>query len=204
VRLQTLRREFETLAMREKGSIQEFLSRVSEIVSQMKTYGEVISNQTVINKVLRSLSRNFDYIIAAIEKSKDLSTYTCDELMSSLQAHEARVNRSSEKVEEKAFHMNGESLENCSRGRSTGGFHGRGYGRGQGSGQGRGRHDRQRQSKEYSNTKKKVQCYYYRRYDHIQADCWFQDQKMNFAAKDRVEKKLFMACLHCNHKPSDL
>jgi len=53
--------------------------------------------------VLRSLSPNFDYIVAVIKKSKYLSAYTFDELMSSLQAYEARVNRSSKKVEEKVF-----------------------------------------------------------------------------------------------------
>jgi len=57
VKLQTLRREFE--AMKDKEFVQEFLSRVYAIVSQMKTYGEDISNQTVVSKVLRSLTTNF-------------------------------------------------------------------------------------------------------------------------------------------------
>ena len=127
VKLQTLRREFE--AMKDKEFVQEFLPRVSTIVSQMKTYTEDVSNQTVVSKVLRSLTANFDYIVAAIEESKDLSTYTFDELMSSLQAHEARVSRSSEKVEEKAFQAKGETSEYSCRGR----------GRGRGKGQGRGR-----------------------------------------------------------------
>lgn len=39
IKLQTLRREFETLAMKEKEYVQEFLSRVSGVVSHMKTYG---------------------------------------------------------------------------------------------------------------------------------------------------------------------
>ena len=88
VKLQTLRREFETLAMKEKEPVQDFMSSVSGIVNHMKKYGENVSNETVVSKVLRSLTKGFDHVVAAIEESKDLSTYNFDELMSSLLAHE--------------------------------------------------------------------------------------------------------------------
>jgi len=65
IKLQTLRCEFKTLAMKEKECVQDFLSRVS--VSQMKIYGENISNETIMSKVLRSLTKNFDHVVAAIE-----------------------------------------------------------------------------------------------------------------------------------------
>ncbi|XP_042019053.1 uncharacterized protein LOC121766887 [Salvia splendens] len=76
--------------MGEKETVQNYLSRVTEIVSQMGSYGESISDEQVVGKVLTSLSESFDYLIPAIEESKDLSTYTFDELMSSLLAHETR------------------------------------------------------------------------------------------------------------------
>ncbi|KAG6392771.1 hypothetical protein SASPL_146997 [Salvia splendens] len=57
----------------------------------MGSYGETISNEQVVGKVLRSLNESFDYLVPSIEESKDLSTYTSDELMSSLLAHETRV-----------------------------------------------------------------------------------------------------------------
>jgi len=99
VKLQTLRREFETLAMKEKECVLEYLSRVFGVVSQMKIYGENISNETIVSKVLRSLTKDFDHVVAAIEESNDLSKYSLDELMGSLIAHEVRINRSDEKVE---------------------------------------------------------------------------------------------------------
>ncbi|KAL4317891.1 hypothetical protein GQ457_18G020820 [Hibiscus cannabinus] len=81
IRLQTLRREFETSMMKKDETIQDFLSRVKSIVSQMRNYGEKCS----------------DHIVMSF-----------DELMGSLQAHEARINRPEENIEEKAFHVKGE------------------------------------------------------------------------------------------------
>jgi hypothetical protein len=54
-------------------------------------------------KVLRSLTTKFDHVVATIEESKDLSTYTFDELMGTLQVHETRLNQSEEKDNSKVF-----------------------------------------------------------------------------------------------------
>ncbi|XP_006588014.1 uncharacterized protein [Glycine max] len=125
VRLQSLRREFETALMTDKESVQEYLSRVSTVVQQMRSYGETMTNEHVVGKVLRSLTNKYDHVVAAIEESKDMADYTFDELMGSLQAHEERLNRNGEKKEEKAFHVKGES----SNKEKTGQFSGRGRGR---------------------------------------------------------------------------
>ena len=70
------------------------ISRVSVIVSKMRSFGEQCSDQTVVSKILRSLTPKFDHVVAAIEESKDLAIFSFDELMGSLQAHEARLNLS--------------------------------------------------------------------------------------------------------------
>ncbi|XP_047258492.1 uncharacterized protein LOC124890741, partial [Capsicum annuum] len=103
VKLQTYRRDFETLFMKSNESVQTYLSRVYSLVNQMKSYGEDISEETVVAKVLRSLTPKFEHVVAAIEESHNLSDYTFDKLMSSLQDHEERIVRSHEKNEEKAF-----------------------------------------------------------------------------------------------------
>jgi len=54
-----------------------------------------------VAKVLRSLTKKFEHVVSAIEESMDLFDYSFDELMSSLLAHEDRINRPHEKVEEK-------------------------------------------------------------------------------------------------------
>lgn len=105
VRLQSLRCDFETLIMKNGDSIYDFLSRAMTIVSQMRSYVEKITYHTIVEKVLRSLTPKYDHVVAAKEKSKDLSVFSFDELMGSLQAHGVRINRSSEKHDEKAFQV---------------------------------------------------------------------------------------------------
>ena len=55
----------------------------------MKTYGENVSNEAIVSKVLRSLTEDFGHVVAAKEDAKDLSNYSFDVLMSSLLAHGA-------------------------------------------------------------------------------------------------------------------
>ena len=42
------------------------------IVNQLRMNGEELSDQKVVEKVLRTLPRKFDPVIVAIEESKDL------------------------------------------------------------------------------------------------------------------------------------
>lgn len=70
VRLQSLRREFETLIMKNGELVADFLSRVMTTVSQMRSYGEKIADQTIVEKVLISLTPKFDHVVAALKNKK--------------------------------------------------------------------------------------------------------------------------------------
>ena len=89
--------------MKSEETIQDYFSTVSILVKEIRNYGEDISERKVVEKILRSPPPKFNYVVAAIEKSKDLSTCTHNELMGSLIAHEERMKKIPERSSEEAF-----------------------------------------------------------------------------------------------------
>lgn len=89
--LQALRKEFELLVMKEGEKIDSFLGRTLVVVNKMKINGEIMEHSTIVNKILRSLTSKFNYVVCLIEESNDLSTMSIDELHGSLLVHEGRI-----------------------------------------------------------------------------------------------------------------
>ena len=58
----------------------------------MKLYREKQEEQAIVEKILWSLTSEFDHIMVAIEETHDLSLMFIDELSGTLQAHEQRMN----------------------------------------------------------------------------------------------------------------
>lgn len=96
--------QYESLLMKAQETIADFLTRLVTLTNQMKSCGEVISEVMKVEKVLRSLTLNFDHIVVAIDESKNIDEMKLEELQASLEAHELRIKqRSSEKETEQAL-----------------------------------------------------------------------------------------------------
>ncbi|KAG0493893.1 hypothetical protein HPP92_004887 [Vanilla planifolia] len=127
----------------------------------------------------------FDHLVAAIDESKDLTTYTFDELMGSLQTHESRLNRTKEKDDTRAFYAKGETsggrLYSSTRGKGRGSTSQLGRG-----GRVRGRSVENRQQID-GQSKKDVECFYCHKFAHMQAECY---------KKQRDEPKKDVECFY--------
>ncbi|KAL4325828.1 hypothetical protein GQ457_11G029810 [Hibiscus cannabinus] len=114
-----------------------------------------ITDQKVVEKLLRSLTRKYESTISAIEKSKDLTFLTIDELLGSLQSHEDRHKSYEENATEKAFQAKLKFPKENTTGHERSGNYIRGgyFYRGRRSGRGGGQSsDRQQHSADGSQT----------------------------------------------------
>jgi len=89
--------------MKESETIKDYYSRIKEIVSQMRAYGETILDKKIIEKILISIPQKYDAIATAIEQTKDSATLSVTQLMGSLEAYERRLKRHEEDSVENAI-----------------------------------------------------------------------------------------------------
>jgi len=88
VRLQTLRGKLESMKMKDTKGIAEYITRVETVANQLARNGETLPTSRVVEKILRSLTNDFENVVCVIEESKDLSKLTVEEVVESLEAHE--------------------------------------------------------------------------------------------------------------------
>ncbi|PKU75212.1 hypothetical protein MA16_Dca015734 [Dendrobium catenatum] len=79
--------------MKSSESIPEMYTRFTQIVTYLHALGRELINYEKVNKILRCLPSFFDAKITAVTESKDLSTYSIDNLYGSLIAYEQGVNQ---------------------------------------------------------------------------------------------------------------
>ncbi|KAK2442749.1 putative mitochondrial protein [Trifolium repens] len=177
--LQALRKELELLEMKDGETVDEYFARTLAIINKMKIHGERIEPVTVVEKILRSMTPKFNYVVCSIEESNDVTTLSIDELQSSLIVHEQRM---------KGQREEDQILKVTNAGRTTNRGRGRGGSRG---GRGRGRQ---------SLNKDNIECYHCHKLGHFQSECPAWDEKANYAEFDDGEEMLLMA--HTSEKGS--
>ncbi|XP_019236670.1 PREDICTED: uncharacterized protein LOC109216909 [Nicotiana attenuata] len=107
---------------------------VLAVVNQLRRYGEDIEDVRVVENILRTLTPKFDFVVCAIEESKDLDSMMVEQLEGSLQAHEKKIKRRQEVPLEQLLRIQA-SFKDYGGEKS---YRGNGGGRGRG-GHGRGR-----------------------------------------------------------------
>lgn len=118
--LQALRRDFEVLSMKEGEYVNSYFARTLAVAKKMKSCGEKFQETTITEKILRSLTKDFNYVVCNIEESNNLDMLSLDELQSNLLVHEQRMGTHVE--EEQALKV--ETEERPIRGRGRGNFTG--------------------------------------------------------------------------------
>ncbi|KAE8723715.1 hypothetical protein F3Y22_tig00011820pilonHSYRG00004 [Hibiscus syriacus] len=84
----TLREPIPLKGMKPNEDIKAMTDRFSTIVNGLKSYGEIISNEKLVRKLVCSLPKSWQSKKTAIIESKDLTSLTLEELIGSLLTHE--------------------------------------------------------------------------------------------------------------------
>ncbi|KAI5344111.1 hypothetical protein L3X38_011988 [Prunus dulcis] len=103
VKLQGLRREFEYTRMKDDESLTAYVTKLFDLINQMRSYGEELPRERIVQKLLISLPSTYDSICSVIEHSRDLNEIEVQEVVASLKSFELRLDRHSENRTEKAF-----------------------------------------------------------------------------------------------------
>lgn len=108
----------------------------------------------IVEKILRTLTNQFTYVVVSIEESKDTDEISIDELQSSLVMHEQKLNRPKVNREDEDHALKVEERTIFARGRGRGSPRGRGRGRGR-----------------FNINKATVECFNCHKLGHFQYEC---------------------------------
>ncbi|XP_024989284.1 uncharacterized protein LOC112523842 [Cynara cardunculus var. scolymus] len=86
--LNRLRRSFEVLTMKNGESVGDYFTRVMIIVNEMRSCGKSLNDIKIVEKILRTLTEKWNYVVCSIEESKNIDELSVDALQSSLLVHE--------------------------------------------------------------------------------------------------------------------
>lgn len=163
------------------------------VTNEMKDYRETLSEQVIVEKVLRSLTPQFNYIVIAIEHSKDTNTMRIKELQSISEAQELRL---TERNSERDFEQDLKA-SSCKKNQKQTWLeakkrHGGGSQKSEASNSDEKKHHKGNEKFD----KKKVQCYYCKNFGHYAADYWSNKEikleKENISNRDSDDELVLL------------
>ncbi|XP_022008160.1 uncharacterized protein LOC110904399 [Helianthus annuus] len=91
--------------MKDGESVEEYFNRTIHLVNQLRMNEEKLDERRVVEKILRSLTRNYESVVITIQETKNLAEVSTEELMGILQSHELRLKRYEDNPVEHAFQV---------------------------------------------------------------------------------------------------
>ncbi|XP_058765020.1 uncharacterized protein LOC131638480 [Vicia villosa] len=140
--------------MKQGESITDYFGRAMTVAIDMRNHGKDVDDVKIVEKILRTLTEKWNYIVCSIEEAKDIDQLSVDALQSSLLVHEQKFKVSGEKEHDLKV-----TYEESYGGRGQGSATFRG---GRGHIKGRGSQPR---------SKETIECYKCHKLGHFQYEC---------------------------------
>ncbi|XP_016163614.1 uncharacterized protein LOC107606138 [Arachis ipaensis] len=83
--------------------VEQYFTRVTNLVNKMRVYGEDMPDSKVVEKILRTMPMKYDHVVTTILESYDMDTITIAELQGTMKSHISRILEKSEKSTEEAL-----------------------------------------------------------------------------------------------------
>ncbi|XP_019224828.1 PREDICTED: uncharacterized protein LOC109206461 [Nicotiana attenuata] len=98
-KIDMLTTEYELFRMKDDESIQDMHTRLTSIINEIYSLGEIIPRNKLVRKILSVLPSSWESKVNAIIEAKDLQELTIDELVDNLKTYEMKKKKDSERRE---------------------------------------------------------------------------------------------------------
>ncbi|KAL5556311.1 hypothetical protein UlMin_038547 [Ulmus minor] len=88
--------KYELFQMKHDESITQMYTRFTDIINDLSSLGKEYLMSEKVRKILRSLPKQWEAKVTAIQEAKNLSTLPLDELVRSLMTHEMTMKQNSD------------------------------------------------------------------------------------------------------------
>ncbi|XP_056691770.1 uncharacterized protein [Spinacia oleracea] len=113
-KIDLLMHQYELFTMKPSETIQDMITRFTNIINELNSLGKIITPEEQVRKVLRSLPQDpWMAKVTALQETKDFTKFNLEQLAGSLLTHELQLNaRPSENTKNRALALKTENDEN--------------------------------------------------------------------------------------------
>ncbi|XP_056692137.1 uncharacterized protein [Spinacia oleracea] len=120
-KIDLLMHQYELFTMKTSETIQDMITRFTNIINELNSLGKIITPEEQVRKVLRSLPQDpWMAKVTALQETKDFTKFNLEQLAGSLLTHELQLNaRPSENTKNRALALKTENDENSEEDEET-------------------------------------------------------------------------------------